>query len=173
MLLRSDRATAKLGFEFARARKRGGVVALVGPLGSGKTTFVRGLARGLGVTLPIQSPTYVLLQVFPLPTHPKGGYRITRLVHADLYRIEQAAELPAELFEYLADPTTLTVIEWAERLNSKLPVEPVWVTFNHRDEQTREVTIGPFEPPKGGLRVNRERSRTVGRRSVRPSEQPS
>lgn len=151
MLLRSDRATEELGFEFARARERGGVVALTGPLGSGKTTFVRGLARGFRIKLPIQSPTYVLLQVFPLPTHPKGGYGITHLVHADLYRIEKRAELPRELFEFIEDPTTLTVIEWAERLKRQLPRDTVWVTFKHRDEQSREVTIG--------------------RRSARPSEQ--
>lgn len=93
------------------------VVALVGELGAGKTTFVQALARELGVASSVQSPTYVLMRSYPI----EWG-RFKKLIHIDAYRLEnpeQFAALKPE--QFLNDPEALVCIEWPERLEGVLP----------------------------------------------------
>ena len=100
--------TAALGERLGRAAQRGWVIALSGDLGAGKTQFVRGLARGLGVPGRVHSPTFTLV-------NEHGGGRL-KLFHLDLYRLETAHQiLNAGIEEYLS-PAGVAVIEWAERL---------------------------------------------------------
>ena len=90
---------------------------LQGELGAGKTTFTQALARELGITEPVQSPTYVIMKSYPL-----SGQRFEALVHLDLYRIESPEELaPLKLGRVFAKPKTLVVIEWPERAGGALP----------------------------------------------------
>ena len=84
----------------------GDVVLLTGELGAGKTTFVRGVARGAGSEAPVASPTFQLVRVYP------GR---VQLAHVDLYRVEHTAELADLGLEELADQGAL-VIEWGDRL---------------------------------------------------------
>lgn len=100
--------TESLGERFGRAARRGMVIALTGDLGAGKTQFVKGLARGLGVTARVQSPTFALVNEY-------GGGRL-KLFHLDLYRLETKEQiLSAGLEEYFS-PDGISVIEWAERI---------------------------------------------------------
>jgi tRNA threonylcarbamoyladenosine biosynthesis protein TsaE len=104
----SPAQTEALGEKFGRAAERGLVIALSGDLGAGKTQFVRGLARGLGVTGRVHSPTFTLVNEY-------GGGRL-KLFHLDLYRLETAEQiLSAGIEEYLS-PDGVAVVEWAERI---------------------------------------------------------
>ena len=104
----SPAETESLGVQFGRAAARGLVIALNGDLGAGKTQFVRGLARGLGIPARVHSPTFTLVNEY-------GGGRL-KLFHLDLYRLETPEQiLSAGVEDYLA-PEGVTVIEWAERV---------------------------------------------------------
>lgn len=98
--------------------KGGEVIGLVGDLGAGKTTFTQALAAALGVTDPVRSPTFVLMNVHEIEA---AGARpgIRRLCHVDAYRIEAESELfGIGLDDYLRDPHCVTVVEWADRAPS-------------------------------------------------------
>jgi len=94
------------------------VIALHGDLGSGKTTFTQHLAKELGITKRVISPTYVLMRQYSIPKHPQ--YK--NLVHLDLYRLSSSQDLKSiDLEEYLADPKNLVIIEWAGKVKITLP----------------------------------------------------
>ncbi len=125
----TEQAAAEIGARFAG----GEVVLLSGELGAGKTAFVRGLARGLGIDpAEVASPTFVLLTAYP--------GRIT-LHHADLYRLE-ARDADRELgLEELPGPRGVLAVEWAERLGF-VPWPRVWrVALEHAGEDTRRLTV--------------------------------
>jgi tRNA threonylcarbamoyladenosine biosynthesis protein TsaE len=104
----SPAETEALGEKFGRAAQSGFVIALSGDLGAGKTQFVKGLARGLGISVRVHSPTFTLVNEY-------GGGRL-KLFHLDLYRLEtQAQILSAGIAEFLS-PDGVAVIEWAERI---------------------------------------------------------
>jgi tRNA threonylcarbamoyladenosine biosynthesis protein TsaE len=113
------------------------VVAFMGPLGSGKTTFIRALARQLGVTVPITSPTFTYLGVYPIPGEQQ-------LFHFDLYRITSAAQFYAAGFnEYLGQPNSYVFIEWPELVRSVLPVNAllVYLEYHEKDPEQRLIKI--------------------------------
>jgi tRNA threonylcarbamoyladenosine biosynthesis protein TsaE len=115
----------------------GDVIALNGPLGAGKTCFVRGLAEGLHInpTL-VSSPTFVLCQEYESPRRDRV------LAHLDAYRIHAPDELDTIGFdELLADAQTIVVIEWAQRIDAALPGNEIDITFEHLDADTRRLTI--------------------------------
>ena len=126
--------------DFARGLAPGAVVALYGELGAGKTCFVRGMAGVLGVTSPVTSPTYTLVNEY------EGS---TRLVHIDLYRIHDPADaLGFGLEEYIERPDSITVIEWADRAEALIPAHAVRVTLAAGDAQSiRVITIQPAASP--------------------------
>ena len=114
MILRDEAATERLGRALAAALRAGDVVALSGPLGSGKTSLARGILRGLGHRGDVASPTFAIVQPYAPPD--------TRLPvwHVDLYRIEDRGELDElGLDEALLDSALL--IEWPERLPELSP----------------------------------------------------
>lgn len=108
-------ATAAIGAQLARAlaERRGGLVALHGDLGAGKTTLVRGVLRALGVTGPIRSPTYTLVE----PYEVQGR----RILHWDLYRLSAPRELHALGLEDDPPDASLWLVEWPERGQGVLP----------------------------------------------------
>lgn len=107
LISHSPAETEALGESWGRTAQRGLVIALSGDLGAGKTQLVKGLARGLGVTARVHSPTFTLVNEY-------GGGRLV-LFHLDLYRLETAEQIhEAGLDEYL-QPEGVAVIEWAER----------------------------------------------------------
>ncbi|MSU58634.1 MAG: tRNA (adenosine(37)-N6)-threonylcarbamoyltransferase complex ATPase subunit type 1 TsaE [Pedosphaera sp.] len=103
----SPAETEALGENWGRAALRGLVIALSGDLGAGKTQLVKGLARGLGVTSRVHSPTFTLVNEY-------GGGRL-RLFHLDLYRLETREQIRGAGLEDYLRPDGVAVIEWAER----------------------------------------------------------
>lgn len=130
--------TQTLAKEFVRHSMVHNVIALEGDLGGGKTTFVQGLAEGLGLTSPVTSPTFMLLKIYALRNHPQ--YK--KLIHCDLYRVQgwnEIAELALD--ELWNDPTNLMVIEWSERIKEKLPAKHHHIRFDHQDGDQRNISI--------------------------------
>ena len=130
---RSAAETEDVAAALAGGFAGGEVVLLSGELGAGKTAFVRGLARGIGVDpAEVASPTFVLLTAYP------GRFT---LHHADLYRLEKK-EADRELgLEELPGPDGVLAVEWAERL-SFVPWPRVWrVALEHAGEDTRRLTV--------------------------------
>src|SRR5689334_1713211 len=108
--------TESLGEAWGRAAKPGLVIALSGDLGAGKTQLVKGLARGLGITTRVHSPTFTLVNVYT-------GGRLT-LYHLDLYRLETPEQILSAGLEEHLKPDGVAVIEWAERMsNDELPMK--------------------------------------------------
>jgi len=99
--------TAALGEQWGRVAQSGLVIGLSGDLGAGKTQFVKGLARGLGIAARVQSPTFALVNTY-------NGGRLT-LFHLDLYRLDTREQIVAAGLEEYLQPDGVTVIEWAER----------------------------------------------------------
>ena len=112
----------------------GTVIALVGELGSGKTAFVQGLARGLQVpdNYRITSPSFTIINEYP------GR---CRLIHVDLYRIESGADLQDLGLLELLHGDGVTAIEWAERLLPDLPEEHLFIELKIIDDETRRILI--------------------------------
>jgi len=126
--------TQELAKLVGRLATAGTVIALIGDLGSGKTTFVQGLAQGLDVpsNYYITSPTFTLINEYP------GR---CRLFHIDLYRIENVFEAEdIGLFEIL-DGNGITAIEWAEKLADALPVEHLRIQFEILENEYRKISI--------------------------------
>ncbi len=104
----SPAETEALGEKFGRTAQSGLVVGLSGDLGAGKTQFVKGLARGLGISARVHSPTFTLVNEY-------GGGRL-KLFHLDLYRLETPAQILSAGIEEFLSPDGVAVIEWAERI---------------------------------------------------------
>jgi len=131
----SPSETEALGEAWGRAAQKGLVLGLSGDLGAGKTQLVKGLARGLGISERVHSPTFALVNIYT-------GGRLT-LFHLDLYRLETREQiLAAGLEEYLT-PDGVTVIEWAERWFGNNPAENPevrWVKIETLSETERRIT---------------------------------
>lgn len=110
------------------------VVGLLGDLGSGKTTFTQALARNLGVTERVTSPTFVIEKIYPVKS------RFSKLIHIDAYRLNKPDELAhLKWSEVISDPSNLILIEWADRVLSLLPPDAHKIMFHFIDDHTREI----------------------------------
>ncbi len=132
---RSEQETEAFAESLAHSLPRGSVITLNGDLGAGKTVFSRGFARGLGITEPVSSPTYTIIQEYALPT---GGM----LFHLDLYRIDNSASaLAFGVDEFLDDDESYALVEWPERIADILPEHCVRVVIRHLSDTERELTV--------------------------------
>ncbi|MGQ9458351.1 MAG: tRNA (adenosine(37)-N6)-threonylcarbamoyltransferase complex ATPase subunit type 1 TsaE [Anaerolineae bacterium] len=138
LITHSQAQTQGLGRHLARLLRGGEVLGLEGDLGTGKTSLVQGIAWGLGVEGPVTSPTFTLIQEYPISRGP-----VRRLYHVDLYRLEHPVEevLGIGLDEILGAPGTVTAIEWAERIEALLPEDRVWVRLAFVDHAKRVIRI--------------------------------
>lgn len=117
------------------ARLRGGeVLELIGDVGAGKTTFTRGLARGLGVTEVVQSPSFTISCNYPARDN-------LTLNHYDFYRLADPGIVTMELAESITDPKSITVIEWGDNIRNTLPNNRVIIKFNYLPNTGRDVEI--------------------------------
>ncbi len=133
----SRKETEDLGEALAKKLLPHTVIGLFGDLGAGKTCFVRGLGRGVGVQSMVHSPTFALLNLY------EGGK--LPLVHIDLYRLDTADQVLEAGFEpYLFRPEGVTAVEWMERMSDFLPQKHVHyyrVYFAYKGETARSVYI--------------------------------
>jgi tRNA threonylcarbamoyladenosine biosynthesis protein TsaE len=131
----STEETRELGARLAPLLTPGDVLALVGDLGSGKTTFTQGLARALGVTSPVTSPTFVLINRY------RGAGGIS-LHHADCYRLNHArAEMLDAGLADLFSGDDIVLVEWADRLAGLLPEDAIWIAFTYLADDRRCIAI--------------------------------
>lgn len=135
----SSHDTFELGQKIAREFKGGDVVALRGELGAGKTVLIKGVAQGLGYTEIVNSPTFVLMQIYELPEEQEGIFYIC---HIDAYRVHSSEEIKnAGVEEYLGREDTLTLVEWPERISDILPSYTTYIDITLLEEESREITI--------------------------------
>lgn len=145
-MIRRDCPTADhtfaLGEALGRAATPGTVVALIGPLGAGKTVFARGVGAGLEVRTRVQSPTFVIVQAHT-------GGRLP-LWHADLYRLEGDDEIEQLGLEELLLGDGVVLVEWADRFPGLLPEDHLRVVLAG-DGDAREVTVSATGPRAAAL----------------------
>ena len=126
--------TQKLGRDFAKVLEKGDVLYLYGDLGSGKTTFVRGLAEGLGVKQRIISPTFIIVRSYKL--------EVISFYHIDLYRVENEKDIKGlGLEEVINNPENIVVIEWADKLKSFSPEKRIDLKFSYEKEKVRRIVF--------------------------------
>lgn len=129
--------TQKFGKDFLKQLHDAHVLALHGDLGSGKTTFVQGLAQGLGITQRIISPTFIIMRTYQ--AHASG---FKHFYHVDLYRIKSERDIEGlGLLEIMQDPENLVVIEWPEKIENLLPDKRVDLFFEYIADDERKITM--------------------------------
>ena len=127
----SEAETRETGRRLAGILRGGEVLSLEGPLGAGKTTFVKGLAEGLGCAADeVSSPTFTLVHEYP-------GGRLP-LVHLDLYRLESSEELAALGFDDLLSGSTIAALEWGDKFPEALPPHTQRFVFS-MDGEARKI----------------------------------
>ncbi len=143
--------TKQLGKDFAETLIGGEVIGLVGNLGSGKTTFVQGMAEGLGIEKRILSPTFILMREYNTGIRNKElrikqslRLRLKSLYHLDLYRLEKNIDIELKnlgVVDVWNDKRNVVVIEWAEKAKKYLPMYTKWIEFEYIDENTRRIDL--------------------------------
>lgn len=132
----SAEETQKIAAEFAATLKGGEFISLIGDLGAGKTTFVRGLVEALGGTVRVKSPTFTVMNEYPV-----DAGAIKRVVHIDFYRFTDATELEALSLDDERRPDTVILAEWPNVLDGNLVVPDVTIILEHRTMDERLITI--------------------------------
>ncbi len=130
--------TNKIASEFAKKLAPGDVIFLEGDLGSGKTTFVQAVAESFGYTDPVRSPTFSIMNIYPIENE-----KIKTINHFDLYRIEDDSELEQlDLEEYLNQPESVVFIEWPKnKVETFVKSGYNKIKFEQIDSNTRKITI--------------------------------
>lgn len=126
--------TQKLAAHIGRVVKGGEIFEFYSDLGGGKTAFVKGLARGMGVKGVVQSPTFTISFIHPAD-------RGLELHHFDFYRLADAGIMSAELAESLDQQGAVVAIEWGEVVHNVLPANRISVTLRTLNSEEREITI--------------------------------
>jgi tRNA threonylcarbamoyladenosine biosynthesis protein TsaE len=125
--MRSVQETIQFGKQLGQQLTGGEVLALTGDLGTGKTVLTRGIALGLGIPMDqVSSPTFTLIQEYP------GSIP---LIHVDLYRLERPSEIFALGLEEYFTPSTIVIIEWAERFPQILPSDHIAIRLEHGETE--------------------------------------
>ena|SRR3989344_2011475 len=127
----STEETKQFGKKLAQKYQNGGILALFGDLGAGKTTFTQGFAEGLGIKSRVISPTFIVMRQYP-----------NNFYHIDLYRLDQINQLEEiGLSEIFTDPQNVVLVEWAEKLGKLLPHNAVKIKFKQISEKIRELEL--------------------------------
>ncbi|MBI5135239.1 tRNA (adenosine(37)-N6)-threonylcarbamoyltransferase complex ATPase subunit type 1 TsaE [Candidatus Uhrbacteria bacterium] len=141
--------------KFSQHLKPGDVIGLVGELGAGKTTFVQYFAKALGVKARVNSPTFLVMKVYPIKKQetinkkqprkpiPYTLYpKLSSLVHIDAYRLKSGEDLEAiGAMDYIGAPEIITVIEWADRVKKILSKKTRWIHFEHGTAEDERVIL--------------------------------
>ena len=133
IITHSERETEEVGAALARRVPDGTVVAMYGELGSGKTAFVRGMARGMGIDCRVSSPTFTIVNEYE-------GERT--LIHFDMYRLGSADELYGIGWDDYLDRGAVCAVEWSENVQDAFTGNEVTVRFEKLGADERRITIG-------------------------------
>lgn len=128
----SEADTEAIGAEFARDLPKGSVIAMYGDLGAGKTAFVRGMARGLGLNAHVNSPTFTIVNEYP-------GER--ELIHFDMYRLSSSDELFDIGWEDYLARGAICAVEWSENVSDAFFGDEIKVTIEKTGDASRRITI--------------------------------
>ena len=131
--------TKLFGAKLGGLLKGGECIELVGDVGAGKTTLVKGIAHGLEIDETIQSPSFTISRVYDTPHE-------LRLAHYDFYRLQDAGIMADELREAAADAQTITIIEWADIVSGVLPEDHLTITIQATGESDRKLTLAGQGP---------------------------
>jgi len=150
----SPSRTKKIGESFAKnilkrnLAKRAVIFGLIGDLGGGKTTFLQGLARGLGIKQAITSPTFVIMRKLKIPQSGKSSLRygqnhkFKNFYHFDCYRIQKPTEMLTLGFKgIISDPQNIVALEWADKIRKMLHKDSLMLEFEFVDKNTRKIII--------------------------------
>ncbi|CUS76502.1 tRNA threonylcarbamoyladenosine biosynthesis protein TsaE [Candidatus Kryptonium thompsonii] len=129
-LTRSENETINLGREFSKVLKAGDVVALYGELGSGKTRFIQGVCKGLGVSEVVNSPTFIIMNRY------EGRLKV---YHFDFYRIDEVDEIIEIGFNEFIYNDAVSLIEWAEKVGEILPDSRYEVVLNFGSNENERI----------------------------------
>lgn len=131
-IVHSVEETQEFAFRLGEKLKENDVIALEGDLGAGKTTFTKGIAKGLGITRTVNSPTFTIVKEYQgrLP-----------LYHMDVYRLEDMLEDLG--FDEYFEGGGVTIIEWAHLIQPQLPHELLWIYLYHQGESKRKIVLEP------------------------------
>ncbi len=144
--------TKKLGEFFARfavfkkTKGKAIIIGLEGNLGTGKTTFIQGFAKGIGIKEKVLSPTFVLLKRFQVSpkSEPikRASFNFQEFYHIDCYRIENSKEILSLGFkEIVSNPKSIVVIEWADKIKKIMPKNTIWIKIDFITETKRKIVI--------------------------------
>jgi len=139
----NESAMRELGERLGRLLQGGEVIELVGDVGAGKTTLVRGIARGMGVDETVQSPSFTINRVYDA----SNGLQLS---HYDFYRLADPGIMRSELDEAVHDKRVVVVVEWAGTVEQTLPADRLTVTITSPTESTRQLAL-----QAGGERTQR------------------
>ena len=124
--------TIQLGEHFATFVEKGDVFSFVGELASGKTTFIKGILKGLKFDKPVTSPTFTLVNEYDAKFP---------VIHIDCYREdEQERWIKLGMNDYM-DEENVVIIEWADKMKSLLPVDTIQIQFSHKSINSREIFL--------------------------------
>lgn len=139
MIISSEPEMIEFGRELAQRLSLPAVFELIGDVGTGKTTFTRGLAEGLGITEPVTSPSFTISKRYAFLRDGHAG----ELVHYDFYRLDDPGLMSEELAETLSEPNNVVVVEWGGDVAGLLPVNKYRLTINLRADGSRQVALNP------------------------------
>jgi len=138
IISKTQKETFNLGKELGRTCLGGEVFAVNGDLGAGKTCLSQGIAAGLKIKGPVNSPTFVIMKVYKVSGHKT----IKNFCHIDAYRLSSADDLEAiGANDYLSALNTVSVVEWANQVKDILPKNSICVDIKHKNENEREIKI--------------------------------
>jgi tRNA threonylcarbamoyladenosine biosynthesis protein TsaE len=144
IITKNSKETRRVAASFASGLKGGEAVVLSGELGAGKTEFVKGMAKKLGVRDRISSPSFILMNQY---NAYRRNSKIKKMAHIDCYRISSADDtLDLGLDEILADDKTVAVIEWGEKIKKILPKEKISVSIKYLEKENHREIILPGLP---------------------------
>ncbi len=145
MKIPSESAMLEFGRQFAQKLTLPTVIELVGDVGTGKTTFTRGLAAGLGIVEPVTSPSFTLSKRYPFIFKQTSG----ELIHYDFYRLNDPGIMREELIEALDSPHSIVVVEWGDSVADLLPASKIRLDLTLLEDGSRSVKI-----TRGGAHEN-------------------
>lgn len=116
------------------------IVGLVGNLGSGKTTFIKGFTRGLRLKQRVVSPTFLIIRDYKIPIYKSRTGNYVKLYHIDAYRLKKSSELLALNFEkIITNPNNIILIEWADKVEQSLPEKMLWIKFKYGKKENERI----------------------------------